>query len=257
MVGGICQDGWSVYRSMDSGFRIWVITAAIYILFIALIQFVVYLAVPRAPNNSCRGQLWSRPETNTRQYIDSYYLKRTSEGFQISSEPEFIESVISDPSSPKPICIADVHWFESNSLFHRYSLLSASYNDRGILAFSAREGSSGVYRPIDPFEHSLIQTCIGESTNSPRFIQVGLHYLVLPKFDPLNLILKLLIHSALIWYSIRLSPVVYKSVRWWLLPEPKRYSGKCVNCHYSTAGLTSPICPECGRHHGTVYSSHA
>jgi len=31
----------------------------------------------------------------------------------------------------------------------------------------------------------------------------------------------------------------------------------CVHCLYPTSGLNSEICPECGQHHGTVYSSPA
>ena len=33
--------------------------------------------------------------------------------------------------------------------------------------------------------------------------------------------------------------------------EELRAAGKCVHCHYDCNGLYSPICPECGREHGS------
>gem|GEM_PF-6994420 len=242
---------------MDSGFRIWGIRLAIYILFIALLQVSIYLAVPKAGYRGCRGWITTGPEGKERWYIDSYYLKRTANGFTLATESDFIASIISPASNPLEICVADVDWYQRDSLFDRLSMFSVSSITRNMVSFSAREGSRGEYTPIDPFEYSTIQSRISGSANDPGFVQAGFLSITLPRIDPMILIFKLLVHSILIWYSYRLTPTVYKTVRWWLLPTPRKYPGKCANCQYSTVGLTTPICPECGKHHGTMYSSPA
>ena len=239
---------------MDSGFRIWGITLAIYILFVAMLQVSIYLAVPKAGYYTCRGWRTTGPAGKERRYIDGYYLKRTSDGFKMATETDFIASIISPASNPLEICVADVNWYERDSLFDRLSMFSVSSITRNMEFFSAREGSRGEYTPIDPLENSIIRSRISGSESDPGFVQAGFFSITLPRIDPMILIFKLLVHSILIWYSYRLTPTAYKTIRWWLLPTPKKYSGKCVNCQYSTKGLTTPICPECGRYHGMEWS---
>lgn len=250
---GIITEALCVQSLMDREPRHWRTALAIYLLSIFSLQAVIYLAVPKERYRSCRGWVANGPVRTEHRYISAYYLNRTLNGFTMGTEADFIESVHSQSSTSNNICIADINWYERVSLFDRLSLFSISDRKIDITSFSAREGSKGNYAPIGPSEHAQILSCIGYRTTNAGFVQLGTASFVLPNIDLLSMSLKLLIHSMLIWFSIRHAPSIYKEVRWFLLPTPRKNLGKCVNCQYSTVGLTTPICPECGLHHVMVW----
>lgn len=242
---------------MDREPRFWRTAVAIYLLLILSLQAIIYIAVPKAGHYSCRGWVRTGPAGDAHSYISTHYLKRSPEGFLLATETGFLDSINSTSPNSIDICIADILWCEQISLFNRLSLFSISDRKRTFKSFSAREGSGGDYTPINPNENAEILNFIGYRTTSPGFIQLGTSTIAFPKVDLLSLALKLLIHSMLIWYSIRFAPSANKTIRWWMLPTPRKIRGKCANCQYSTKGLTTPICPECGQHHGMAWNSNA
>lgn len=222
-------------------------TLAIYLLFVFILQMAFYIAVPKDRYLSSRGTVVTGVVGSEHRYISVFYLNRTADGFAIATKSDFLRSTHPQSEDSESIYIAEIDWYERKSLFDMLSLISISDRKRDFIGFSARIGTRGEYTTVDSSMYLEMVSTIGFRLTS----------FALPTVHPLSLLFKLLVHSLLIWYAIKLAPSAYKEIRWFFLPTPHKTRGQCVNCKYSTKGLTTPICPECGQHHGMEWKSPA
>ncbi len=225
----------------------WLAIGVWYVILLLIVQFGIYLAVPKA-HGGCMRPLFPSSATSSRRDGEQFYCRKHHQGYEIVGEGEFIAS-FSDPGYDRgPIVIAGFYWTYTRSAFRRYSLWSLGEQHR-YLRFDAREGSGGEYQPLRGAQQLILRGDIASAMRDVRYLQPAAGAAFVPIVDVPGEAIKLMIHAILLYFAARLARASTR-VRLWWYRKHQRPEAACVFCGYDCRDLPSEICPECGQTHG-------
>ena len=220
-----------------------------YVILLLIVQFGIYLAVPKA-YTGCVRYKFPPSETTTLRDGEQFYCRRQNHGYEIVGEDEFIASY-SDPDYDRgPIVIAGFYWTYARTAFRHFSLWSLG-KDHRYLHFEAREGSHGEYQPVSDSQQFALRRDIAGAMRNVRYLQPANGSVFVPIVDVPGVAIKLLVNALLLYLAAKIARAYVQTRLWWCR-KYLRPDGVCVHCAYDCHDLPGPICPECGHEHGIL-----
>ncbi len=146
-----------------------------------------------------------------------------------------VAQAIYEPTTRRVPIEGVIEWGVEESLFHpgcyifHYQTTTADQSERiyqALVDYAVADPSMAQFRPGEPPQTSFSWSLLGRSI--VRLVLVTAVSLMFALF---------------IRFVINMEIAIRKA--------RKQHFGKCVHCAYEIEGLTSPICPECGKEHGS------